>query len=82
VDYVTTSLTSVLLADGWHDVTAGSLVLDEDPSFTDPATGLTATPVGGAWMRFTDPTGAVLAAPLSRIQAIRADPAQPPAPPA
>jgi hypothetical protein len=77
-DFVITQLTGVLLADGWHQVAGGSLQLDNDPSFTDPATGLTATPVGGPWMRFTDAGGALYAAPLSRVQAIRAD--APPAP--
>lgn len=78
MEYVITQVSAVLLADGWHEMAAGSAVMDQDPSFTDPSTGLSATPVGGAWIQFTDATGALYASPLSRVQAIRVDaPPQP-----
>jgi len=78
VEYVITEVNAVLLADGWHEMAAGSAAMDRDPSFADPATGLSETPQGGPWLRFTDPGGALYAAPLSRVQAIRVDaPVQP-----
>ena len=80
MEYLITEVSAVLLADGWHEMAAGSAAMDRDPSFTDPSTGASETPQGGPWLRFTDAGGALYAAPLSRVQAIRVDAQPPPGP--
>jgi hypothetical protein len=53
--YSSTLINQILLADGWHTVTPGALRLEYDTSFTDPVTGVTATPAGGPWLVITEP---------------------------
>lgn len=62
--------TSVLLSDGWHDLTAGSLGVVMDPSFTDPFTGTLVTP-GEPWAAFTDATGNAYAFPMRCMLAVK-----------
>lgn len=62
--------TSVLLSDGWHDLTAGSLGCVIDPSFIDPSTGQPVTP-GDVWFQFADTTGQAYAAPMRSILAVK-----------
>jgi hypothetical protein len=71
--YFSSLVNGVLLADGWHDV-AGELRLDYDPQIVDTDTGVTATPVGGAWMRWVEPDGKFVFTPLERALALRHTP--------
>lgn len=68
--YPAAYITGILLPDGWHTV-AGNLSVDWEPSIFDAATGVDATPVGGAWMRFTEPDGTITALPLRSVLAFQ-----------
>lgn len=61
--------TSVLLEDGWHDLTANTLSLVLDPSFTDPA-GTAITP-GEPWLQFEDSTGQAFACPVRCLLGVK-----------
>lgn len=62
--------TAVLLSDGWHDLTSGSLGAVIDPAFLDPGTGQLITP-GDVWFQFADSAGQVYAAPMRSILAVK-----------
>jgi hypothetical protein len=73
VRYVSTMITGVLLPDGWHTV-VGQMAIEFDPVIADAVTQAEATPRGGAWARWLEPSGVFTLAPLDRIIAIRHTP--------
>lgn len=66
MDYPSAFINGVLLPDGWHEV-EGQLFLDFDATLTDSTTGAQAILGGGAWMRWTEPDGTFVFAPLAPL---------------
>jgi hypothetical protein len=75
-EYPSTVITAILLSDGWHSVAPGSLGLEYDTSFRDPDSGVAATPVGGPWLRITEPGagGATIWLPFDSVLGLRHNP--------
>ena len=66
-----TDATAIQLADGtWYTLTANSLGVVIDPSFTDPTSGALVTP-GDAWVQWVDSTGQAYAAPFRGVLAVK-----------
>ena len=59
-----------MLADGWHDLAAGSLGAVIHPAFIDPPTGQPITP-GDVWIQFTDTAAQTFARPMRSVAAVK-----------